>query len=83
MEAIISVSFLASCVFMRWGCRQHCITFIGTGTEVIRSLWMLEMTPGALDLLRRARCHASVRSKVRLDKHKARLTRSVPNSFVI
>lgn len=49
MEAIISVSFPASCVFMRWDCRQHCITFICTGTEVIRSLWMLEMTPGALD----------------------------------
>lgn len=46
---IISVSFPSSCVFMRWDCRQHCITFICTGTEVIRSLWMLEMTPGALD----------------------------------
>lgn len=83
MEAIISVSFPASCVFMRWGCRQHCITFIGTGTEVIRSLWMLEMTSGALDSLRRGSCHASVCSEVWLDKHKARLTWAVPNSFVI
>lgn len=44
-ETIISVPFLASCVFMR----QRCITFICTDTQVIRSLWMLEMTPGALD----------------------------------
>ena len=49
MEANISVSFLARCVFMRWDCRQHCITFICNGTEVIHSLWMLEMTQGALD----------------------------------
>lgn len=44
-QTIISVPFLASCVFMR----QRCITFICTDTQVIRSLWMLEMTPGALD----------------------------------
>lgn len=51
--------------------------------DVIRSLRMLEMTSGALDFLRRGSCYASVCSEVWLDKHKARSTWSVPNSFVI